>query len=120
MFLNWSLGLNIDFGFTGPVDMRILMLIYSFGYFMVNLIMGLLYKHAYNHHELLELNNVEKKSTRGFISVNIIMMSYAFLSILIAFFSFNIFTMSLSGWIYFGIGPTIFIYFYLSAKSQKS
>ena len=57
MFLNWSLGLNIDFGFTGPVDRRILMLIYSFGYFMVNLIMGLLYKHAYNHHELLELNN---------------------------------------------------------------
>ena len=43
--------------------MRTIMLIYSSGMFMIWGIITMLYKHAYNHRDILELNNFEKNST---------------------------------------------------------
>ncbi len=111
MLINNVFGFNIDFGFSGNVDMRKLMLIYSSGALMIWSLMRSLYKHALNHKEILELNEAETNITKMEIIVYNIMIVYAILSILIAFFTNSILGISISGWIYFGIGPTIYIYF---------
>jgi uncharacterized membrane protein len=111
MLLNWVFGLNVDTNFTGHIDMRSLMLIYSSGYLMLQLIMGALYKHAYNHRNIIELTYKEKSITKFDVIINFIMASYALLSIIIAFFATSEIQIGLSGWIYCGIGPTIFIFY---------
>ena len=54
---------------------------------------------------------VEVLITKSQIIVYNIMIFYAITSVLIAFFSNNALITSISGWVYFGIGPTIFLYF---------
>jgi len=110
MFINNLFGMNIDFGFSGSIDMRKLMLIYSSGVLMIWFIIGALYKHAYNHRKLIELTLVETEITKTHIMIYDILMFYSILSILIAYFSNTAFTIAMSGFIYCGISPTIFFY----------
>ena len=110
ILINMILKLNIDFGFSGSIDIRILMIIYSSGALMIWLIMRFLYKHALDHASIMELNNEEILITKTHLAMYNIMIFYALTSILIASFSQNALSVSMSGWIYFGIGPTIYIY----------
>ena len=111
MLINMTLGFNIDFGFSGNIDMRQLMLIYSSGALMIWLVMRALYQHALNHQKIIQLDSTEVLITKSQIIVYNIMIFYAITSVLIAFFSNNALITSISGWVYFGIGPTIFLYF---------
>ena len=110
VLINMLLGMNVDFGFTGYIDMRKLMLIYSSGALMIWFIVRMLYQHALNHKDLIELNDMEARLTKTDIMVYNIMIFYAILSLFIAYFSNNGFFIAMSGWIYSGIGPTIAVY----------
>jgi len=118
--LNGMFNLNINFGFQGEIftfmNMRTIMLVYGSGVFMIWGIIAMLYKHAYNHRKILELNNFEKNETKEYMLVYMIMSSYGLLSIILAYFlppSWG----PLSGFIYFGIGPTIYIVLKLNKKT---
>ena len=110
ILINRALGLNINFGFSGSIDMRHLMLIYSSGALMIWLVMRSLYQHALNHRKIIQLDDMEVLITKTEIIVYNIMIFYSTLSILIAFFAKNALSISMSGWIYFGIGPSIYLY----------
>ena len=84
-------------------NMRTIMLIYSSGVFMIWGIITMLYKHAYNHRDLLE-----KNTTKEYMLVYMILSAYGLLSVILAYFlPFHL--SPLAGFIYFGIGPTIYI-----------
>ena len=82
--LNGMFNLNINFGFQGEIftfmNMRTIMLVYGSGVFMIWGIIAMLYKHAYNHRKILELNNFEKNETKEYMLVYMIMSSYGLLS----------------------------------------
>ena len=104
--------MNIDFSFNGEIftftNMRTIMLVYGSGVFMIWAIITMLYKHAYNHRDVLELNNTEINTTKEYMLVYMIMSFYGLLSVILAsFLPLN--WIPLSGWIYAGIGPTIYI-----------
>ena len=88
--LNGMFNLNINFGFQGEIftfmNMRTIMLVYGSGVFMIWGIIAMLYKHAYNHRKILELNNFEKNETKEYMLVYMIMSSYGLLSIILAYF----------------------------------
>tara|TARA_B100000676_G_C18004065_1_gene802650 strand:+ start:359 stop:1069 length:711 start_codon:yes stop_codon:yes gene_type:complete len=110
MVLNFMFGMKINFGFSGNIDMRQLMLIYSSGVWMIWMVIRTLYQHALNHKQILELDKQEVSTTVIQIMIYNIMIFYATVSILIASFANSGFSIAMSGWIYSGIGPTIFIY----------
>jgi uncharacterized membrane protein len=114
MVLNFMFGMKIDFGFSGSIDMRQLMLIYSSGVWMIWMVIRTLYQHALNHKKILELDNQEILTTKIQIMIYNIMIFYATVSMLIAFFAGSGFSIAMSGWIYCGIGPTIFLYLKLN------
>ena len=111
MLINNVFNMNVKFGFSGAIDMRQLMIIYSIGALMIWFIIRSLYNHALNHKDLLELNANEVSITNGYIAIYNILILYALASILIAYFAEGALLVSMSGWIYFGIGPTIYLYF---------
>ena len=90
ILLNFVFGLNIDFGFSGGIDMRQLMLIYSSGVWMIWMVIRALYQHALNHEKILALDDLEVSTTKTQIMVYNIMIFYATVSILIAYFSISI------------------------------
>ena len=108
-------GVNLDPGFYGYIDMRILTIVYSLGFFMISLVLCLLYRHAYIKRELLELNKLELEKTIEDYHSFIILSLFALLSIMLGYFNFG----AIAGFIYFFIGPTIFVYFWLIDKYKK-
>lgn len=110
ILINNVFGMNIKFGFSGAINMSQLMLIYSSGALMIWFIIRSLYQHALNHKNLLELNPNEISITKGYIAIYNILTFYALTSILIAYFAKDPLLVSMSGWIYCGISPTIAIY----------
>ena len=100
-------------------NMRTIMLIYSSGVFMIWGIITMLYKHAYNHRDILELNNFEKNTTKEYMLVYMILSGYGLISIILAYFLPLNWT-PLAGFIYCGIGPTIYIAMKILEKKIKS
>ena len=121
--INTVFNMNIDFGFNESIFMTInmqsIMIVYGIGVCTIWGILSLLYKHAYNHRKLLELNNQEIRITKETILVYSIMSFFGFLSILLAILLPNN-LISLSGWIYCGIGPTIYIVLKIYEKNYNS
>ena len=105
----------MDPGFYGYIDMRILTIVYSFGFFMISLVLCLLYRHAYINRNLLELDEFELEKTIEDYHSFIILSLFALLSIILGYFNFG----AIAGFIYFFIGPTIFIYFCLLNRYKK-
>ena len=99
--------------------MRTIMLIYSSGVFMIWGIITMLYKHAYNHRDILELNNFEKNTTKEYMLVYMILSAYGLISIVLAYF-LPLHWSPLAGFIYFGISPTIYIAMKIHKKKIKS
>ncbi|MDE0722068.1 MAG: TMEM175 family protein [Flavobacteriales bacterium] len=91
--------------FTGPVDMQSLMIIYGIGMFMIWLIFGVLYRHAYRFRNDLKLNSKEKQITIESMQIYFLMSIFGLISSIIALANYPI----LSGFFYFGIGPGIFL-----------
>ena len=108
-------GINMDPGFYGYIDMRILTIVYSFGFFMISLVLSLLYRHAYINRNLLELDEFELGKTIEDYHSFIILSLFALLSIILGYFNFG----AIAGFIYFFIGPTIFIYFWLLNRCKN-
>ena len=100
-------------------NMRTIMLIYSSGVFMIWGIITMLYKHAYNHRDFLELNNFEKNTTKEYMLVYMILSGYGLISIVLAYF-LPLNWSALAGFIYCGIGPTIYIAMKIHEKKIKS
>ena len=84
------------------------MIVYGIGVFTIWGVLSLLYKHAYNHKTLLQLNDFECDITRQTILVYSIMSLFGLISVLFALLLPNN-LMGLSGWIYCGIGPAIYM-----------
>ncbi len=91
--------------FTGPIDMQSLMIIYGIGMFMIWLIFGVLYRHAYRFRNDLKLNSMEKQITIESMQVYFLMSIFGLISTIIALANYPV----LSGFFYFGIGPGIFL-----------
>ena len=100
-------------------NMRTIMLIYSSGMFMIWGIITMLYKHAYNHQDLLELNDFEMNITKEYMLVYMILSAYGLISIVLAYF-LPLHWSPLAGFIYFGISPTIYIAMKIHKKRIKS
>ena len=99
-------------------NMRTIMLIYSSGVFMIWGIITMLYKHAYNHLDLLELNDSEINITKEYMLVYMILSAYGLISIVLAYF-LPLPWISLAGFVYIGIGPTIYIAMKIHKKKIK-
>ena len=110
--INTVFNMNIDFGFHESIfislNMQSVMIVYGIGVFTIWGILGLLYKHAYNHKELLKLNDYEIRVTKETILTYSIMSLFGLASIILAcLLPSNL--IAISGWIYCGIGPVIAI-----------
>ena len=115
MILKNSLGVEFDVGFVGKVDTSHLFIVYGIGAFFIWFILGLMYLHAYNKRELLELDNNELLITTNSIVANFIVSFIAIISIIFVILKMEY----LSGWIYFSISPLIFIAIFIKEKYFK-
>ena len=115
MILKNSLGVEFDVGFVGKVDTSHLFIVYGIGAFFIWFILGLMYLHAYNKREILELDNNELLITTNSIVANFIVSFIAIISIIFVILKMEY----LSGWIYFSISPLIFIAIFIKEKYFK-
>ena len=115
MILKNSLGVEFDVGFVGKVDTSHLFIVYGIGAFFIWFILGLMYLHAYNKREILELDNNELLITTNAIVANFIVSFVAIISIILIIIKMEY----LSGWIYFSISPLIFIAIFIKEKYFK-
>ena len=115
MILKNSLGVEFDVGFVGKVDTSHLFIVYGIGAFFIWFILGLMYLHAYNKREILELDNNELLITTNSIVANFIVSFVAIISIILIIIKMEY----LSGWIYFSISPLIFIAIFIKEKYFK-
>ncbi len=82
-------------------DWRPLMMIYSAGFVGLYIIFALLYRHAYQLRQYLELNAMEVYETRGVIQENLLMIGIGSLGLLLAIIN----QPQLAGLSYMLIGP---------------
>ena len=115
MILQNGFGVEFDVGYVGYVDVSHLFLVYSAGVFFIWFILGLMYLHAYNKREVLELDNNELLITTNSIVANFIVSFVAIISIILVIIKME----HLSGWIYFSISPLIFIAIFIKEKYFK-
>ena len=115
MILKNSFGVEFDVGFVGKVDGSHLFIVYGIGGFFIWFILGLMYLHAYNKREFLELDNNELLITTNSIVANFIVSFVAIISIILVIIKMEY----LSGWIYFSISPLIFIAIFIKEKYFK-
>ena len=115
MILKNSLGVEFDVGVVGKVDTSHLFIVYGIGAFFIWFILGLMYLHAYNKREVLELDNNELLITTNSIVANFIVSFVAIISIILVIIKMEY----LSGWIYFSISPLIFIAIFIKEKYFK-
>ena len=105
MILKNSFGIDFDVGFSGNIDANHLFIVYGAGVFFIWLILSLMYLHAYNKRNILELDNNELQITTNAIVANFIVSFVAAASIMLTIVDMGY----LSGWIYFAISPLIFL-----------
>ena len=104
MILKNGFGVEFDVGFIGNVDAYHLFIVYGAGVLFIWLILGLMYLHAYNKREILNLDNDELLITTNAIVANFIVSFVAAVSIMLTILDMGY----LSGWVYFSISPLIF------------
>ena len=112
MLLKNSFGIDFDVGFSGNIDTNHLFMVYGAGVFFIWLILGLMYFHAYNKRNILELDNNELVITTDAIVANFIVSFVAAASIILTIVDMGY----LSGWIYFTISPLIFLGIFFKEK----
>ena len=114
VLINWGIlsqGFGIDFniGFSGGFEYYDIFIIYGAGGFAIWFVITLMYLHAYNKREILDLDNKELEITKDEILENFIVCIVILTSIMLAIFK----TGAWPGLIYLFIGPLIFLTFYL-------
>ena len=118
----FSLIVNQLFGqITGIIEASqasALMIIYSTGYLAIFLIFVILYFHAYNKRDYLELSPYEIFYTRYHIQVYLIHVIISFSSILIALLG-GLALIPVAGFIYFLLGPALFLHGLIMSKKGK-
>jgi len=112
MILKNSFGIDFDVGFSGNIDAIHLFIVYGAGVFFIWLILGLMYLHAYNKRNILELDNNELQITTDAIVANFIVSFVAAASIMLIIVDMGY----LSGWIYFAITPLIYLGIWFKEK----
>tara|TARA_B110000438_G_scaffold285394_1_gene315442 strand:- start:484 stop:864 length:381 start_codon:yes stop_codon:yes gene_type:complete len=112
MILKNGFGVEFDVGYVGNVDGPHLFLVYGVGVFFIWLILGLMYFHAYNKRDILELDKNELSITTNSIIANFIVSFVAMLSIIMIFLKIE----HSPGWLYFSISPLIFIAIFIKEK----
>ena len=115
MVLKNGFGVEFDVGFVGTIDVSHLFIVYGIGAFFIWFILGLMYLHAYNKREVLELDNNELLITTNSIVANFIVSFVAIISIILIIIKMEY----LSGWIYISISPLIFIAIFIKEKYFK-
>lgn len=95
-----------------------LMLIYSFGYIIIYSIFLLMYIHALRQKAALELTTVEIFDTRTKIHAQLILISIGFLAIVLNLL-LPVSIAGVSGFAYFAIGPSFWIYHSRRRKKRK-
>ena len=112
MILKNSFGIDFDVGFSGNIDINHLFIVYGAGAFFIWLILGLMYLHAYNKRNILELDNNELQTTTNTIVANFIVSFVAAASIMLTIVDMGY----LSGWIYCAITPLIYLGIWFKEK----
>jgi len=117
VLINWGIlnrGFGIDFniGFSGGFEYYDIFIIYGLGGFAIWFVIILMYLHAYNMREILDLDNNELEITRDTILANSIVCLVILISIILAIFEVG----NWPGLIYLFITPLIFLVFYIQDK----
>ena len=117
VLINWGIlnrGFGIDFniGFSGGFEYYDIFIIYGLGGFAIWFVIILMYLHAYNMREILDLDNDELEITRDTILANSIVCLVILISIILAIFEVG----NWPGLIYLFITPLIFLVFYIQDK----
>ena len=115
MILKNGFGVEFDVGYVGNVDVSHLFLVYGAGVFFIWFILGLMYLHAYNKREVLELDNNELLITTNSIVANFIVSIIAIISIILVIIKMEY----LAAWIYCSIWPLISIAIFIKEKYFK-
>ena len=112
MILKNGFGIEFDVGYVGNIDGAHLFLVYGAGVFFIWLILGLMYLHAYNKRDILELDKDELLITTNSIVANFIVSFVAMSSIIMVLLRIEY----SPGWLYFSISPLIFIAIFIKEK----
>ena len=115
LLLRNAFGIEFDIGFEGSVNMHDLFIIYGMGAFIIWLILGLMYLHAYKKRKILKLDRDELEVTTHTILANFIVCFVALFSVLLAYFKID----AWPGMVYFLISPLIFLGFFIKEKYYK-
>ena len=110
--LNYGFGIDFNIGFSGGFEYYDIFIIYGLGGFAIWFVIILMYLHAYNKREILDLNRNELEITKDTILANSIVCLVILVSIILAIFEVG----HWPGLIYLFITPLIFLVFYLKDK----
>ena len=110
--LNRGFGIDFNIGFSGGFEYYDIFIIYGLGGFAIWFVIILMYLHAYNKREILDLDSNELEITKETILANSIVCLVILISIILAIFEVG----HWPGLIYLFITPLIFIVFYLQDK----
>ena len=113
--LNRGFGIDFNIGFSGGFEYYDIFIIYGLGGFAIWFVIILMYIHAYNKREILDLDSNELEITKGTILANSIVCLVILVSIILAIFEVD----HWPGLIYLFITPLIFLAFYLQDKIFK-
>ena len=107
--LNRGFGIDFDIGFSGGINYYDIWIIYGSGNFAIWFVIILMYWHAYNKREVLDLDSQELEITIGTILANSVVCFVILLSIMLAIFEVG----HWPGLIYIFITPLVFLAIYL-------
>ncbi len=111
---------NLSPMFRSASDTALLMIIYGVGFASVFLVLALMYRHALQKSEQLELNRLEEFDTRISIRTNLLMASIPTLSLLLAIILKDTRHVGfVSGFSYMLYMPVMFTHGYFSARKRK-
>jgi len=114
--LNYGFGIDFNIGFSGGFEQYDIFIIYGLGGFAIWFVIILMYLHAYNMREILDLDSNELEITRDTILANSIVCLVILISIILAIFEVG----HWPGFIYLFITPLIFLAFYLRDRILKT
>ena len=114
--LNRGFGIDFNIGFSGGFEYYDIFIIYGLGGFAIWFVIILMYLHAYNMREILDLDSNELEITKGTILANSIVCLVILISIILAIFEVG----HWPGLIYLFITPLIFLAFHLQDKILKT
>lgn len=111
-----------SFGSYSQEDMRLLMIYYGIGAFLIFVTLWLMYLRALKLSKLLELNAYEKFATRRSMYANLLQASVPLVSVQIAWIDpfGNYLTSAVAGFLYFLYIPVMSIFGVKSSKKRKA